>query len=1752
MNKITTQKIISFISSLLIFLQSFSPFFYISPTTIFAQEVTPTAIVTTPVEPTIISEQPLVVEPTATPTNEPTATPIITLTPEPTSAPSQIAEPTITPAPTVTETTTPLLLQWTFQNLELGKEYIFPQNSEVKLTFTKLPTPSGNIKIQEITLSEEQIKQTGSLSDKAYDITSDMKDGDFTYNLSLPIPESSKGKEVNVKFAEEISSIESAKEVENLLTKTEKSISVNNLNHFTIFIITDDNATYTGGTWIDYASQGYFENGVHYPSTVPSGQIARWTFSTLSPSGSYNVYISWSTHPNRAQAAPYVLNYDGGTTSPFIINQELMADQSTTGSYGQWSGWYKLGTAFNLTNSSNVVLSSVNNTSGTDYVIADEVLIVPNSTPTTVWIDDNYTINSKNDGHVWGYDAFATIQEGVTAVSHDGTINIAAGTYVEAGQIVINKNLSIIGADKDAVIIKPNQDTGTVNDSRGWILVNAGNSFTLKNVTLDGTGKLINIGILSHGPGTIDNCNIKNTSYNPSGPSYAGRGIAFYGADMIITNNLLQNYGRIGVYINGTNTALIEGNTMEGKGSGDHLDYAIEIEGGASAEIKNNIISNNKGVASVDGSVSAGILATTYWAPGTNVKIINNSIHDNSYGIAMGYGTGDTTTVNQFNANSFSNNTFDLDNSTNKSIDARNNTWSVVDQNNLDQIEERINHNCSNSSFVHGICNGVSDYGAGYGVVRYKNIGTPTNSGWNIRSKSATPNETPLDLDCSAIRYTNENSIAQNWTSVDGSGIKYQREVTYPSGSLAFFNAGNSLYTPFSTFGSGAGIEGQWKARVRAYVDQNNNNIVDSSEESSTWSNYCIVVLDKTVPTATISYDITALTNSDVVTTLIPSEAVTVINNGGAVSYTFTANGSITFNFIDNAGNTGTATATVSNIDKSAPSAPSLSSPTNNQNLTTHNFAFTWGSVTDINNPITYEWESSYGTGINAEGSFTSRLAYHNLSTTSVNSPGTPDNIYYWHVRAIDGVGNKSNWSTTWKVTIDTTKPGTPVINKPTAEQYFKTSPILNEWSAISDLSGIKQYTLEYYYDDGHTFSGAPYRYVTTNSRYHSPGISEQGGVTLRVRAEDNAGNIGDWSTPIHYTYDATVPTIAINNPSTGADHNKTITASSPDGVLTMSETTGTICNNTLIFSPYSVMTYSSESDNGKKVCYKSQDAAGNITYSLSSAITGIDWTIPTLVSKSEFAGWYKTAQLSTFEYSDANGIVAGIPVTCTIITEGSAQTCTISPNVCDTAGNCNTSELISNTANIDFTKPESVITFPTNTGTDSTVYVSDWSGSIQGTASDNLSGINSVQISIQNASGQYFDGASFIDHEGELLLDTVYTEGSWHYDELTSPIEGSYVIKSHAIDGATNIENTYSLTIIFDKTIPEVSISLNPIVGDASNGWYKTQPEVTLTATDTYLHGVEYQWDSQVGTWTAYSVPFKLGSEGSHVLYYRAHDKAKNYSEIGIKNIKWNKTELKNGPLNINISPNPTSESTSKVKWEAATSDTIGIDKYEVQWHLKNGDKNYTVSVGNNIREYIIDQLVEGIWEVKVTAFDASGNTKSSSTDLTVDKSGPIAPTLSIFGTADGSVSLSWSKVDGANNYIIWYGTAPGSYQYGAKVGDTQNYTVQGLGAGSYYFIVKAVDAAGNQSGDSNEVSTGAIAGAPGVAENTPAQGFTEEVLGANTITPTQKPKGDVLGTGTVAKKNPWWWPWILLLFLSPSIWFGYKKWKKSKTVTQ
>ena len=62
--------------------------------------------------------------------------------------------------------------------------------------------------------------------------------------------------------------------------------------------------------------------------------------------------------------------------------------------------------------------------------------------------------------------------------------------------------------------------------------------------------------------------------------------------------------------------------------------------------------------------------------------------------------------------------------------------------------------------------------------------------------------------------------------------------------------------------------------------------------------------------------------------------------------------------------------------------------------------------------------------------------------------------------------------------------------------------------------------------------------------------------------------------------------------------------------------------------------------------------------------------------------------------------------------------------------------------------------------------------------------------------------------------------------------------------------------------------------------------------------------------------------------------------------------------------------------------------------------------------------------------------------------------------GPMMGQVTLGWKKVSPANNYHVVYGSAPGSYEYGAlNVGDVSSFTVGFLVPGKmYYFAVVPV----------------------------------------------------------------------------------------------
>jgi len=174
-------------------------------------------------------------------------------------------------------------------------------------------------------------------------------------------------------------------------------------------------------------------------------------------------------------------------------------------------------------------------------------------------------------------------------------------------------------------------------------------------------------------------------------------------------------------------------------------------------------------------------------------------------------------------------------------------------------------------------------------------------------------------------------------------------------------------------------------------------------------------------------------------------------------------------------------------------------------------------------------------------------LAHPYIVTTSTTTLSGVFNqgegVHHIAVSACDSTNHCSTHPATFTVTYDHTAPGAPTITAPGARTWHQTAPIVDSWTAVPDAGGIEKYQIAYNYDDGHSFTGSTCpgvtmtgvtgfvgcRDVSGTSRNHSPASNEQGGVTIWVRAIDNAGNIGPWSHSVHYFYDHTAPTTDIN-----------------------------------------------------------------------------------------------------------------------------------------------------------------------------------------------------------------------------------------------------------------------------------------------------------------------------------------------------------------------------------------------------------------------------------------------------------------------------------------------------------------------------------------------------------------------------------------------------------------------------------------------
>ncbi len=220
--------------------------------------------------------------------------------------------------------------------------------------------------------------------------------------------------------------------------------------------------------------------------------------------------------------------------------------------------------------------------------------------------------------------------------------------------------------------------------------------------------------------------------------------------------------------------------------------------------------------------------------------------------------------------------------------------------------------------------------------------------------------------------------------------------------------------------------------------------------------------------------------------------------------------------------------------------------------------------------------------------------------------------------KAVDALANTAYNLSEAISGIDTTAP-TITIAQP------DTSPALSKTITASASDG----TLTMSNTTGSTCDGT-LSFVTYSSQTFSSEFDN--GTKVCYKAVDALGNTAYNLSEAIEGIDTTAPTITITEPDTSPALSKTITASASDGTLTMSNTTGITCDGTLTFVTYSSQVFSSEFDNGIKVCYKAVDALANTVYNLSEAITGIDTTAPTITitEPDTNVASYKTITAST------------------------------------------------------------------------------------------------------------------------------------------------------------------------------------------------------------------------------------------------------------------------------------------------------------------------------------------------------------------------------------------------------------------------------------------------------------------------------------------------------------------------------------------
>ncbi|SHL39927.1 discoidin domain-containing protein [Actinacidiphila paucisporea] len=168
------------------------------------------------------------------------------------------------------------------------------------------------------------------------------------------------------------------------------------------------------------------------------------------------------------------------------------------------------------------------------------------------------------------------------------------------------------------------------------------------------------------------------------------------------------------------------------------------------------------------------------------------------------------------------------------------------------------------------------------------------------------------------------------------------------------------------------------------------------------------------------------------------------------------------------------------------------------------------------------------------------------------------------------------------------------------------------------------------------------------------------------------------------------------------------------------------------------------------------------------------------------------------------------------------------------------------------------------------------------------------------------------------------------------------------------------------------------------------------------------------------------------------------------------------------------------KLTWSAAT-DNTGVTGYDV---YANGQLR--TSVAGNVLTYTDSQPDTATVSYYVRAKDAAGNQSANSNTVTRtgtsgDTQAPTAPgSLAYTQPASGQVKLTWSA-SSDNTAVTGYEVFANGSKVATTGGSTLTYTDSQPDSATVAYFVRAIDAAGNESGNSNTVTRNGTTPPPG-----------------------------------------------------------------------